>query len=398
MIRVVRHQSSRLLAVLVLLIASFLSISRSIFVVEARRVVPTVARKSQWLPPVPVCHTTHENKPDDINMADSHNVARGGEKATTPKMSAQRRLTILSGMVLAWNSGYINGCCLSGGLGAAKQGVVAVTGAYTTSALGFASGNTAHFAVAMRVIASFIAGSAIASVLNPRPVLFELSPTLGPAFFLGALLLARSSALASAATPTNKSFLYFAAIANGIQNSITSVHTGNLMRTTHYTGMSSDIGTFLGQVVRGNRQNLYKLQLYVVLVACFWSGGYVSYGATRRMAGSSLLVSAGIYAAIGSALVSHQLLIHKVKVAKYVKIVEMGALYYSKQLWLGVVHFYQLCKSVLVAYAKRTWSSIVRQYQATKPVCVAYVKALWLTILRLQRALWQFMVKRVQAA
>jgi hypothetical protein len=40
-----------------------------------------------------------------------------------------------------------------------------------------------------------------------------------------------------------------AAMANGIQNSVTSVATGNLIRSAHFSGMTSDMGNLLGQMV-----------------------------------------------------------------------------------------------------------------------------------------------------
>ena len=66
-------------------------------------------------------------------------------------------------------------------------------------------------------------------------------------------------------------------MANGITNSLSSTLTANL----HFSGITSDIGTFAGQVLRGNKANLMKLKTFALLAACFWVGGYLSYGLTE---------------------------------------------------------------------------------------------------------------------
>ena len=84
-------------------------------------------------------------------------------------------------------------------------------------------------------------------------------------------------------------------MANGINNSVTSTMTSNLCRTSHFTGISSDMGTFLGQVLRGNKANLFKLKVFAGLAACFWIGGYLSYELGQTYGTSVLYASAAIY-------------------------------------------------------------------------------------------------------
>lgn len=201
-------------------------------------------------------------------------------------------------MLLALNSGYVNGICLSGILAHdnTKQASAAVTGAWTNSALGVATGNNQQFLFNAKCILSYITGSAIAGVLNPKPLLFEVSPKgVGPAFGIGSVLLYFSSVLAK---KDNMKFLYLAAIANGIQNSVTSSITSNLVRTAHFSGISSDIGTFFGQVLRGNKQNLMKLKIFCMLASSFWVGGLVSFSMATKFSTTSLIFSAGIYLAL----------------------------------------------------------------------------------------------------
>ena len=67
----------------------------------------------------------------------------------------------LGGMLLSFNAGYVNGCCLSGGLAsdATKQSVAGFTGAYTTAALEAGGGGTGKDGLfQLYMILSFIAG------------------------------------------------------------------------------------------------------------------------------------------------------------------------------------------------------------------------------------------------
>ena len=225
-------------------------------------------------------------------------VPQGGSDGST-----SLKFAVTSGILLAFNSGFVNGCCLSGGVSpdGTKQAVAAVTGAWTTSAVSLASGNSGQFKMQLNMILSYILGSAVSGFTNPRPSTFQISPTYGPLFFLGSALLTGASHMAKNAEkfPAN-SYFYMAAIANGMQNSLTSTHTANLCRTAHFSGISSDIGTFLGQVIRGNYQNLTKLKVFCSLGLAFFLGGYVSFYATDKFASSSLLFSAFLYFIIGS--------------------------------------------------------------------------------------------------
>ena len=230
---------------------------------------------------------------------------KGGEAVAkkAPKTIA-KNVAVTSSLLLAFNSGYINGACLSGAVvgGVAKQAVSACTGAWTTSAVGFASGNSKAFQTQTRAILSYLFGSAIAGYMNPKPVAFQLCDNTGVTFLVGAGLLYFASKLADS-NPNSMTCFYLALMANGLQNSLTSVHTGNLCRTAHFSGITSDMGTFVGQCLRGNKDNLFKLKVFAALGAAFWLGGVTSYYVTQDMTSGSLLFSAALYLLIGSGLI-----------------------------------------------------------------------------------------------
>ena len=235
-----------------------------------------------------------QRQQEDISQTSSIET-RGGAKAPS------KRPFIVMGILLAFNSGFINGCCLSGLAHpfAPKQAVAAVTSSYTNSALSLATGNYDQFVFFSKIVASFVTGSAIAGVMNPRPVPFDLlSISAAWPFAIAAFLLTMAASLLTKPESIRFGFC-LCAMANGIQNSITSSWTQNLCRTTHLTGISSDIGTFFGQWIRGNTANLATLQVFLGLAASFWLGGFISYGVFQHFASWSLWFSAVLYACVG---------------------------------------------------------------------------------------------------
>jgi hypothetical protein len=120
-----------------------------------------------------------------------------------------------------------------------------------------------------------------------------------PTFLLGAIFMCIAAVLAyaepSMKEPHRHQFFYFVALANGIQNGISSMYSANLIRTTHMTGPSTDIGLFMGQVLRGNYANVWRLKILVALVVSFWTGGFLSVYAVREWRTDALFFNAAVF-------------------------------------------------------------------------------------------------------
>jgi uncharacterized membrane protein YoaK (UPF0700 family) len=196
--------------------------------------------------------------------------------------------TVLVGTFFALNSGYLNGLGLLGKLGK-TQAIAAVTGAYTTSGLQWAQGNPSWF-LPIKIIVSYLLGSGITGYLNPfaqsmqLPIL-RVSSTLG----VGTLLLLLA-ALFHSKDASSMNVYYFLTAANGLQNSLTSIYTGNMIRSTHYSGMTSDTGTFIGQVLQQNKKNVDRIIINSLLAISFWLGALVSYYISQTKAATMMLL------------------------------------------------------------------------------------------------------------
>jgi len=191
---------------------------------------------------------------------------RGGTvQSLVPELDGKAKSILLS-LFLALNSGFLNGVCLSGIMGK-SQAVSAVTASLTNSA-------RLSSKFLFQILASFFGGSLLAGLLNPRPKSFEVNEVAAPLSLAGAMMLG-AMALVRNGNNVDRLLCLICAV-NGLQNSVTSTLTGNLCRTSHYTGITSDMGTFAGQCLRGNHANIFKLKVFAGLATMFWVGGYLS--------------------------------------------------------------------------------------------------------------------------
>jgi uncharacterized membrane protein YoaK (UPF0700 family) len=204
-----------------------------------------------------------------------------------PVSAPSQNSLINLGCILAANSGFINGLALSGLLASRPQAVAAVTGAYTTAAL--ASGTGKLFKLPFQLIVAYMAGSGLNGVMNPRGIDWSKKPT--------ALLLAGVLVLVGALDyiATDRFFILLT-MAMGLQNSWTSMLLpGNVLRTAHISGMTSDMGTILGQSFKGNTENMWKFKVWFKLAASFFTGGYFSVLAATKYTEVSFLGPVALY-------------------------------------------------------------------------------------------------------
>ncbi len=67
--------------------------------------------------------------------------------------------------------------------------------------------------------------------------------------------------------------LFLAACACGLQNAMISTFSGTVVRTTHVSGMFTDLGIALGHVLRGLAVDRRRVKLCLVVISGFLLGG-----------------------------------------------------------------------------------------------------------------------------
>jgi uncharacterized membrane protein YoaK (UPF0700 family) len=81
---------------------------------------------------------------------------------------------------------------------------------------------------------------------------------------------------------------YFASAAFGLQNAMATNYSGAILRTTHVTGIVTDLGAIIGHALRGLEIDGARVRLYLLVLGAFVVGGVVG-GVLFRCVGTDAL-------------------------------------------------------------------------------------------------------------
>ncbi|GGY44793.1 membrane protein [Bacterioplanes sanyensis] len=176
------------------------------------------------------------------------------------------RWIMLGGALLALNAGFVNSLAL---LSFAHQAVSHVTGTITVAASAWSTGG--GWLPPLWIVFSFLLGAVISGV-----VVGNESLTAGRRY--GVALLIEATLLAAAWWCLRQQWSageWLASAACGLQNAMVATYSGSVIRTTHLTGIVSDIGSWLGNRLAGRAVNRRQLLLHTILLVGFVSGAAV---------------------------------------------------------------------------------------------------------------------------
>ena len=97
-----------------------------------------------------------------------------------------------------------------------------------------------------------------------------------------------------------------AAMACGLQNAMATTYSGAVIRTTHLSGMFTDLGIGLGQALRGLPLQTRRLRLSALIIAGFLVGAVLGAWLFRLWTYRALAVPAVLTGSIGLAYVAHR--------------------------------------------------------------------------------------------
>jgi Predicted membrane protein len=193
----------------------------------------------------------------------------------------------IGGGALACIAGMVNAI---GYLSYSHQAVTHLTG--TTSLLGIALQRRA-FAEAAHlggVMFAFFLGATLSGFITRRQTL-KLGRRYGIALGIEGVFLALAALCMRQQMPAGA---YFATFACGLQNAMASTYSGAILRTTHISGIVTDLGSALGHALRGMKIDGPRMRLYGLLLASFFLGGILG-AAVFAVAGTdALLYPAGL--------------------------------------------------------------------------------------------------------
>lgn len=204
------------------------------------------------------------------------------------------------GFILAAIAGSVNAV---GFLGARHQALAHMSGPMTILSNEIARNEMNMALNAIIVIASFFVGCMFSAIII-GPSALKLGQRYGSVLMLESFALLVAWLLLARGIRGGE---YAAAFACGLQNAMASTYSGAIIRTTHMTGMITDLGIVLGQTIRSQPIDRRRAGLYAVLLTGFLFGGICGSYGFITIGFNTLLVPAAItgISGMGYTLVNH---------------------------------------------------------------------------------------------
>jgi uncharacterized membrane protein YoaK (UPF0700 family) len=159
-----------------------------------------------------------------------------------------------------------------------------VSGAVSGLSLNLQSLNATDSWLTIGIVGSFFAGAVCSGVLIGQKSLAS-GRRYGVAMVLEGLVLGAATVMLFRG---NSSGVALAAFACGIQNAMASSYRGLVIRTTHMTGLVTDIGVMVGHLMRHRRVNSWKVVLLAAILLGFFLGGVAGAVSVSKLGPSSL--------------------------------------------------------------------------------------------------------------
>ena len=150
------------------------------------------------------------------------------------------------------------------------------------------------------ILMSFFCGALLSGFLAGGGAL-KLGHQYEILLVIEALLLFAATACFAQGSPLGQ---YLASAACGLQNALATTYSGAVVRTTHVTGLFTDLGIMLGSWCRGEAFDRRKFVLFSLIILGFISGGIAGAWLFPRLSFMALLLPAGTCLVL--AIVYHQ--------------------------------------------------------------------------------------------
>lgn len=172
--------------------------------------------------------------------------------------------------LLAFIAGSINAIGL---LGFEHQSISHLSGTATLLGTGILEGSYQRILHLSAILFCFFLGAALSGFLL-RGRALKLGRHYDTALFIESLLL-----IGAIYFLNNESLIghMMASAACGLQNALATTYSGAVVRTTHITGIVTDLGIIFGEAIKGNKLDRRKAVLFVLIIFGFILGG--SFGA-----------------------------------------------------------------------------------------------------------------------
>ncbi len=191
----------------------------------------------------------------------------------------------MGAFLLTLGAGAVNAI---GFLGVHHQGISHLTGTISLVSTRVAAANFSDALAAGMIVGSFFFGAFLSAVIIRQNTLhmgrrYGVVLALESALLFGAVYLFEGGTVAGA---------YLASMACGLQNAMATSYSGAVIRSTHMTGIVTDIGIACGHWVRGHPVDWFRMRLYGVLLGGFALGGVAGAAGYARIGYRTLVFPA----------------------------------------------------------------------------------------------------------
>jgi uncharacterized membrane protein YoaK (UPF0700 family) len=207
----------------------------------------------------------------------------------------QVRFLLLGALALAASAGFIN----SVALGFFHTPVSHMTGAVSHSGMDVAKANWPDAFSSFTIVLGFLMGAALNGIIIGA---WKLIPgrRYGAAMIVEGCLLGAATYLFM---HQHRLALPAVAMACGLQNAMSSSYCGLMIRTTHVTGMMTDIGVMIGHWIRHRQIEAWKLRFLIMVVSAFGIGCWLGQLAEVCFGPASLALPAVAFITVGTILI-----------------------------------------------------------------------------------------------
>lgn len=198
----------------------------------------------------------------------------------------------VGGALLALAAGCINAV---GYMCFRHQPITHLTGTSTELGISLASGDMAGVLHWGLTIISFVVGAMLSGFIVQQRTL-QLGSRYGVVLMLESLLLFAATPLIHDAKDLG---LYLASAACGLQNAMVSTYSGATLRTTHLSGIFTDLGIYLGQRLRGLEVDMLRIHVCLLIAGHFILGAILGAFGFAHIQERVLLIPAAITGTVG---------------------------------------------------------------------------------------------------
>lgn len=210
------------------------------------------------------------------------------------KQDEPNRVWFVAGAVaLSGIAGFTNSAMFTFGSFAVSH----LTGSITRVSVELAERDYSSILPFAVMLVSFFAGAALSGAVVGDKEL-GVGRRYAVMLLVEGALLALASTLAMRSTATLG--LGLAAMACGLQNALASSFRGMIVRTTHMTGLVTDLGFQVGKYLRTGRMDRRLLAIHVPIVLSFTGGGVVGAFVEAMLGPRSLFFAAGASVVCGA--------------------------------------------------------------------------------------------------